>query len=135
MGREALTERDECKKAYLAVCCKRRVEPSFAARLSPRNCFCRIGGLHVSPFRLRQWLISKTGRQEESSTGISAKTFNTSRNTRSGKQSSRANASNVGRRVAESESDFFVRLGMSDWIIFFITLLSWEFLLEWYNFF
>jgi len=26
---------------------------------------------------------------------------------------------------------FFVRLRMSNWIIFYITLLSWEFLLKW----
>ena len=33
--------------------------------------------------------------------------------------------------------DLFVRLRlrMSNWIIFYITLLNWEFLLKWYNFF
>jgi len=35
----------------------------------------------------------------------------------------------------ESESDFFVRLWMSNWIICYITLLNWHFLLKWYNFF
>ena len=30
---------------------------------------------------------------------------------------------------------FFVRLRMSDWIIFYMTLLNWQFLLQWYNFF
>jgi len=32
---------------------------------------------------------------------------------------------------------FFVRLRLqkSNWIIFYITLLCWEFLLKWYNFF
>ena len=37
----------------------------------------------------------------------------------------------------ESELDFFVRLWfqMSSWIIFYITLLNWEFLLKRYNFF
>ena len=35
----------------------------------------------------------------------------------------------------ESEWDFFVRLRMSDWIIFYITLLNWEFLLKWYTLF
>ena len=32
---------------------------------------------------------------------------------------------------------FFIRLRlrMSSWIIFYITLLNWEFLLKWYNFF
>jgi len=30
---------------------------------------------------------------------------------------------------------FFVRLRMSSWIMFYITRLSWEFLLKWYNFF
>jgi len=29
------------------------------------------------------------------------------------------------------ESDFFVRLQMSTWISFYITLLKWEFLLKW----
>jgi len=35
------------------------------------------------------------------------------------------------------ESDFFtrLRLRMSSWIIFYITLLNWEFLLKCYNFF
>jgi len=28
---------------------------------------------------------------------------------------------------------FFVQLRKSNWIIFYITLLSWEFLLKWYN--
>jgi len=34
------------------------------------------------------------------------------------------------------EPDFFVRLRLrkSHWIIFYITLLSWEFLWKWYNF-
>jgi len=38
--------------------------------------------------------------------------------------------------LGESESDFFVqlRLRKSNWIIFDITLLSWEFLLKWYSF-
>jgi len=31
-------------------------------------------------------------------------------------------------------SQIFVRLRMSNWIIFKITLLNWEFLLQWYNF-
>ena len=35
----------------------------------------------------------------------------------------------------ESEWDFFVPLRMSNCIIFYITLLNWEFLLKWYNFF
>jgi len=30
---------------------------------------------------------------------------------------------------------FFVRLRISNWIIFYITLGNWEFLLKWYNFF
>jgi len=30
---------------------------------------------------------------------------------------------------------FFVRLRQSNWIIVYITLLSWEFFLKWYNFF
>jgi len=30
---------------------------------------------------------------------------------------------------------FFVRLRMSNWIVFYITLLSWEFLLKWYYLF
>ena len=35
------------------------------------------------------------------------------------------------------ESDFFVRLWlrMSNWVIFYITHLIWEFLFKWYNFF
>jgi len=33
----------------------------------------------------------------------------------------------------ESDSDFFVRLRKSNWIIFYITLLKWEFLLKSYN--
>jgi len=33
------------------------------------------------------------------------------------------------------ESDFFVRLRMPSWIIFYITLLNLEFLLKWYDFF
>ena len=33
------------------------------------------------------------------------------------------------------ESDCFVRLWMSNWIIFYITLLNWKFLLKWYNLF
>jgi len=33
------------------------------------------------------------------------------------------------------ESDLFVRLRMSSCIIFYITLLNWEFVLKWYNFF
>jgi len=39
----------------------------------------------------------------------------------------------VGGVWVESESDFFVRLRLrkSIWLIFFITLLSWEFLLKW----
>ena len=35
----------------------------------------------------------------------------------------------------EPEWDFFVRLRVSNWIIFYITLLNWEFLLKWYNLF
>jgi len=34
-----------------------------------------------------------------------------------------------------NDTDFFVRLRMSSWVIFYITLLNWEFLLKWYNFF
>jgi len=30
---------------------------------------------------------------------------------------------------------FWILLRMSNWIIFYITLLNWEFLLKWYNFF
>jgi len=41
----------------------------------------------------------------------------------------------VGARGFWVESDVFVRLRMSNWIIFYITLLNWEFLLKWYNFF
>jgi len=43
----------------------------------------------------------------------------------------------VGGFWLESESDFFVRLRLrkSNWVIFYITLLNWEFLLKWYNFF
>jgi len=56
----------------------------------------------------------------------------------------RSHKSSVETRVAESVSQsqwflggvgFFVRLRKYNWIIFYITLLSWEFLLEWYNFF
>jgi len=32
-------------------------------------------------------------------------------------------------------SCFFVQFQMSNWIIFYSTLLNWEFLLKWYNFF
>jgi len=35
----------------------------------------------------------------------------------------------------ESESDFFIRLGCPIGSFFYITLLNWEFLLKWYNFF
>jgi len=46
----------------------------------------------------------------------------------------------IVRRVASSEvfgwsRSFFVRLRMSSWIIFYITLLNWKFLLKWCNFF
>ena len=34
----------------------------------------------------------------------------------------------------ESESDFFVRCRKFYWIMFYITFLSWEFLLKWHNF-
>jgi len=30
---------------------------------------------------------------------------------------------------------FFVRLRMPSWVMFYITLLNWEFLLKWCNFF
>jgi len=33
------------------------------------------------------------------------------------------------------KSDSFDRLQMSDWIIFHITFLNWEFLLKWYDVF
>jgi len=43
--------------------------------------------------------------------------------------------SRIPNNTGESESDFFVRLRLSSWIIFYITLLNCEFLLKWYNFF
>ena len=56
---------------------------------------------------------------------------------RSRKESEVFGWSRIPNNTGSRSRIFFVRLQLrgSDWIIFYITLLNWEFLLKWYNFF